>query len=130
MLIVRDFFRYLVVGGSAFLIDISALVFFTEIIGFHYLVSAPIAYILALIFNYLLCVKWVFKYRYQTNPRVEFLIFCFVGLAGIAITEILLAVLSPLFHGNYLLAKMISCGVVLFWNFSARRYLLFRPKPS
>jgi putative flippase GtrA len=71
MRVIADFIRYIVVGGFVFVIDFSCLVFFTEIVGFHYLVSAPIAFIISLIFSYLLCVKWVFKYRVFTNKGLK-----------------------------------------------------------
>jgi putative flippase GtrA len=128
MRVIADFRRYLVVGGSAFVIDFSSLVFFTEIVGFHYLVSAPIAFIIALIFNYLLCVKWVFKYRVFINTRIESSIFCVIGLFGILITEGILTVFTPVV-GDYKIVKIISTAVVFFWNFFMRRYLLFKPRP-
>ena len=127
MNLTADFVRYVVIGGAAFLLDITLLIFFTEMIGFHYLISAPIAFSMGLIFNYIICIKWVFKFRVYNSYRVEFGIFCIIGLIGILITEALLAVLAPLF-GNYVIAKIISCAVVLFWNFFMRRYLLFKPR--
>ena len=127
MKLTSDFIRYLVVGGSAFLIDFTLLILLTEIFGFHYLISAPIAFVIALMFNYLFCIKWVFKYRIYTNNKIELSIFCIVGLIGIFITEMLLILLTPIV-GNYMIVKIISCAVVLFWNFFMRRYLLFRPK--
>ncbi|MBT4875035.1 MAG: GtrA family protein [Desulfobacula sp.] len=126
MRVIADFIRYIVVGGLAFIIDFSCLVFFTEIVGFHYLVSAPIAFIISLIFSYLLCVKWVFKYRVFTNKRIESSIFCVVGLFGILITEGILTIFTPVV-GDYKIVKIISTAVVLFWNFFMRRYLLFKP---
>jgi len=126
MQVIADFIRYLIVGGSAFVIDFFSLVFFTEIVDFYYLVSAPIAFIIALIFSYLLCIKWVFKYRVFTNTKIESSIFCVIGLFGILITESILAVFTPVV-GNYKIVKIISSAVVLFWNFFMPRYLFFKP---
>jgi putative flippase GtrA len=127
MNLTTDFVKYGVVGGSAFLVDMTSLIFFTEMSGFHYLISAPISFSMALTFNYILCIKWIFKFHVYNNYGVEFGLFSIIGLIGIFITEVLLAVLTPLL-GNYLIAKIISCAVVLFWNFFMRRYLLFIPR--
>jgi len=115
------------VGGLSFIVDFTLLVILTEIVGFHYLISAPIAFILSLTFNYFFCIKWVFGFRRYSSIKTEFGIFCMIGLAGVIITEIMMAVLTPLMDGNYPVAKIASAGVVLFWNFFLRRQLLFKP---
>lgn len=66
--------RYTVVGGLAFIVDFSTLYFFTEFFGFHYLISAAIAFIFGLIVNYYLSIKWVFSTRKMNNVLTEFLI--------------------------------------------------------
>lgn len=125
--VMTDFLRYIVAGGSAFIIDFTLLIFFTEITSLHYLISAPIAFIMALLFNYHLCINWVFKYRIYSREKIEFTIFCIIGIVGIFITEIILAGLTPIL-GNYIIVKLIACTAVLFWNFFMRRHLLFKKK--
>jgi putative flippase GtrA len=126
MQIPPDFIKYCIVGGAAFVIDFSLLVFFTEITGLHYLLSAPIAFIISLVFNYLLCINWVFQFRVYTDIKIEFLIFITIGVIGIVITEFVLWVFTPLLNHNYMLAKILAVGIVLFWNYLMRKYLLFK----
>ena len=54
-------FRYLFVGGAAFIVDFLSLFILTDFFGIYYLISAAIAFILGLIANYFLSISWVFN---------------------------------------------------------------------
>ena len=56
-----QFFRYIFVGGTAFIIDFS-IYSILVLIGLHYLISAVIAFIISVLANYLLSTKWVFNF--------------------------------------------------------------------
>ena len=56
-----QFFRYLFVGGFAFLVDFSLLYIFSDICGIYYLISAMLSFIISLIVNYLISTYWVFN---------------------------------------------------------------------
>ncbi|MEA1866585.1 MAG: GtrA family protein [Thermodesulfobacteriota bacterium] len=124
-----EFIRYAMVGGIAFVVDFFLLGFLTEWCGLHYLVSATIAFVAGLIVNYTLCLLWVFSYRNLNDKRLEFILFSVVGIGGLILTDILMAVLTPVLHGQYLWAKAITACFVLLWNFFLRRQLLFARNP-
>lgn len=124
-----EFIRYAMVGGIAFVVDFFLLGFLTEWCGLHYLVSATIAFVAGLTVNYTLCLLWVFSYRNLNDKRLEFVLFSVVGLGGLVLTDILMAVLTPVLHGQYLWAKAITACFVLLWNFILRRQLLFARNP-
>ena len=79
----RQFAQYVCVGGLAFGVDIAALFLLTEKVGFHYISSASIAFVLGLATNYILCVAVVFDYRALQNRAHEFVIFSLIGVAGL-----------------------------------------------
>ncbi|MDP3066192.1 MAG: GtrA family protein, partial [Methanobacteriaceae archaeon] len=60
-------FRYVFVGGVAFLVDFGSLYLLTEFFGIYYLTSAAIAFLLGLITNYILSISWVFNKRTLNN---------------------------------------------------------------
>jgi putative flippase GtrA len=123
--------RYLVVGGVAFLADFAALAILTELLHVHYLLSAAIAFGLGMAVNYALSVRYVFKVRTVTNVRVEFLLFTVIGLVGLAMNELVLWIVTHSLHLYYLHSKLIATALVLGWNFSARKILLFSsPTPA
>ena len=117
--------RYAVVGGIAFVVDYGTLWLLTEIAGCHYLVSAAVAFILGLTCNYLLSTRWVFGQGKIQSRAGEFAAFALIGVIGLGMNEGILYLCTDLFGWHYLLSKLISTAVVFFWNFLARRFLLF-----
>jgi len=121
-----QFFRYIFVGGVAFIVDFSSLFIFTDIFGVFYLISTVIAFILGLIANYALSISWVFNKRTLDNKLSEFTIFAFIGITGIFLNVLIIYVFTEYVGLFYLLSKIIAAALILFWNFSARKITLFR----
>ena len=118
-------FRYGFVGGVAFLIDYGTLFLLTEYVQIPYLISAAIAFIVGLIINYLLSVYWVFNKNRDNKPAREFLFFAAIGVVGLLFNELIMFAGTDLLHLHYMLSKIISTMIVFFWNFFARKILLF-----
>lgn len=118
--------RYTLVGGLAFSIDFGTLFFLTEYIDINYLISAGIAFLLGLLINYSISVRWVFHSRSMENRILEFLLFSVIGLVGLGLNELFLWILTDLLMIYYLFSKLITTFIVYFWNFFARKLLLFR----
>lgn len=120
-----QFFRYLFVGGFAFIVDFSLLYIFSDICGIYYLVSAIISFIISLIVNYLISTYWVFNKNQMKNRIMEFGVFSLIGVVGLIFTEIILYTCTDIIGLYYLISKIIATAIVMFWNFLARRYLFY-----
>ncbi|OPY27438.1 MAG: GtrA-like protein [Methanobacterium sp. PtaU1.Bin242] len=121
-----QFFRYIFVGGIAFIVDFGSLFIFTDIFGLYYLISAAIAFILGLITNYILSINWVFNRRTLNNRTYEFGLFTIIGIIGLALNEFFIWFLTAEIGFYYLISKIIAAIIILFWNFFARKLTLFR----
>lgn len=121
-----QFFRYLLVGGLAFLVDFGTLWGLTTGLGLHYLVSAALAFLLGLGVNYLLSVVWVFQQRRLASREREFAVFAVIGVVGLGFNELALWLMCGRFGLDYRIAKIVSTAAVFAWNFGARKFLLFR----
>lgn len=120
-----QFFRYIFVGGTAFVVDFFFLYFFSDICGIYYLISAVLSFIISVLVNYLMSTKWVFNQDNIENRVLEFNLFIIISTIGLGFTEVLLYLFTDVLGLYYLVSKIISAIIVLFWNFLARRYLFY-----
>ena len=121
-----QFFRYVIAGGTAWIADFSVLALLTELYRIHYLISAAVAFIIGLATNYTLSVKWVFSRRKFEDRRLEFIVFASIGLVGLLLNELFIWFFTEHVHFHYLISKIVSTAFVFFWNFGARKTILFR----
>jgi len=119
-------FRYLFVGGAAFIVDFLSLFILTDFFGIYYLISAAIAFILGLIVNYLLSISWVFNKRKLKNRHLEFGMFVIIGIMGLGFNEVFIWFFTQDLQIYYLISKIFAAIIILFWNFFARKYILFK----
>lgn len=118
-------FRYIFVGGTAFIVDFFFLYFFSDICGIYYLISAVLSFIISVLFNYIMSTKWVFNQDNIENKVLEFNLFIIISTIGLVFTEILLYFFTDIVGFYYLISKVISAIIVLFWNFLARRVMFY-----
>ena len=123
-----QFFRFIFVGGTAFLIDFFIYFALVEFLNVNYLISAAIAFFISVLANYYLSTSWVFNQSQIENRAIEFNIFLAISFVGLIFTEILLYVFTDMFSINYLWSKIFASILVLFWNFSARRVMFYGKK--
>ena len=120
-----QFFRYLFVGGFAFLIDSGLLYILTEYAHLHYLFSATFGFIFGLVINYLLSKIWVFSSNTIKKQWVEFIVFSLIGIVGLGLNNLFLWIFTDYCSIHYMLSKVLTTIIVFFWNFLARKFILF-----
>jgi len=122
-------FRYSFVGGIAAVVNFSVFFVLTsDYFRLNIILSNIIANSLGLTINYILSTIWVFKHRKVKQKLLEFLIFVIIGIVGIFFETVLLKIFIEYFLIMKPVAKIISIGIVFFWNFLARRITLFYKK--
>ena len=120
-----QFFRYIFVGGTAFIVDFFFLYFFSDICGIYYLMSAVLSFIISVLVNYIMSTRWVFNQDNIGNKVLEFNLFILISTIGLVFTEILLYFFTDIVGLYYLVSKIIASIIVLFWNFLARRVMFY-----
>ena len=130
-----EFFRYILVGGSAFLIDASILFLLEKYLlsglgEIGILISTAIGFIAGLIYNFILSTLYVFKKideSVQKHPVRSFVIFTIIGIVGLLLTEAgMYAGIRFLGAEYYMFVKVVVAGIVLIWNYTARKILIFK----
>ena len=117
--------RYFGASALALAIDFGTYSGLIRIAGVHYLVAAPVGFALGLATVYALSIRWVFRQRRLADARAEFALFAVIGLAGMALNQVIIYGAVELLPGYYEIAKLISAGVVFCFNFISRKVLLF-----
>lgn len=118
-------FRYLWVGGIAFIVDYGSLFLLTEYIRLNYLISAAVAFVLGLTVNYMLSITWVFPGSRLNNKMAEFMVFASIGFVGLLLNEVIMYLCCEIMNIHYMISKLCSTGIVFFWNFFGRKLILF-----
>lgn len=121
-----EFARYVAAGLLALCIDFGLYVALTELLGWHYLASATVAFCAGLATIYLLSIRWIFRKRSVERGAHEFALFAAIGAVGLLLTAIVLYVLTDLLGLDYRLSKIASAALVFLFNFGCRKYFLFR----
>lgn len=130
-----EFFRYVLVGGSAFIIDIGTIYltktfFFQNLEITGILLATACGFISGLIYNFVLSSVFVFK-KIDENAKQHkvrsFIIFTIIGITGMGLTELLMyAGVYLIGQKLYLFVKVITASVVLLWNYIARKIFIFK----
>lgn len=85
-----QFFRYLVTGGFAFVMDLGLFALCLYVFGWHYLLANLIGLVAGLVLNYALSIVWVFtacKRTFEKRKFAEFFYSLSLELQGLASTN-------------------------------------------
>ena len=132
----NEVIKFVLTGGVCFLIEYAALIALKEWLHLPVVAATPIAFLISVVFNYLLCVRWVFSGAKEGSKKAQ------IGFAGTSVMGLFLnwaimwaltalfgedAVLLTIFSMEikvYMLNKIIATGLVMVWNYFTKRWLL------
>jgi putative flippase GtrA len=113
------------VGGLAAAIDIGLFALFAKYLGLPYQRVGAASFVVATLANYWLSIRFVFVSGQRFRRRWEVALVFAVSLVGLAFNAAILEIAVEMWHLDLLLAKLAATGAVFFWNFLARRVLIF-----
>jgi putative flippase GtrA len=122
-----EFLRYLVTGGTAFIVDAGGFAMLNAL-GVPVLPAAAASFTAAAIVNYALTSAFVFGATRRSAGQV--LGFLAVALVGLALNSLLTAGFHAWLGIPAPLAKVAAIAVTLLWNFTANKRLVFRPQAA
>ena len=136
----KEVVRFVVTGGVCFLIEFAALVALRDGAGLDTLIATPIAFLISVIVNYLMCVGWVFDGagKQGSAQRAGFLVTSAVGLG---LNELLMLLFRAIFGEDtpvltvfgftvtmYMVNKVMATVIVMVWNYFTKKWILNRQK--
>ncbi len=122
--LIQQIIRFGFVGGGAFAIDYGIMIFLTEIVGINYLISSACSFVISVIFNYILSVKWVFNVSGERSQAQDMTVFMVLSVIGLGINQLIMWLTVDKLHIFYMLAKIGATAVVMVYNFITRKLFL------
>lgn len=134
--LVKEIARFALTGGVCFLIEFTVLVLLKELLHMDTLIATPIAFVISVIVNYLLCVIWVFPGTKDGGAAAK-AGFVITSLIGLVLNELLmlffrfawgetlvLFTLAGFSATMYMLNKVIATLLIMIWNYLSKRAVL------
>ncbi|MDY4739676.1 GtrA family protein [Absicoccus porci] len=122
--LIKQLFRFGIVGGIAFLIDYSVLFICTEYLGIYYLISSFISFTVSTVFNYIASVRWVFDVDQKKSQRRNFVLFIVFSVIGLGINQCIMWFGVEKLDLYYMLVKIGATAIVMVFNFVTRKMFL------
>ena len=155
-LVTRQFVKFVIVGGSSFLIDF----FVTWFLRFHSGMAEPlgkwlegsipffdkfktpedaaipifvaVAASLAIVNSFIWNRLWTFEIRGKEQRLSQFRRFVLISVIGLVLNVLITSGLNNILPGHrqysLAIAKVVAAGIVAFWNFAGQRYYAFKPQ--
>ncbi len=132
----KEIVKFAFTGGVCFLIEYAALIALKEWLHLSAVAATPIAFLISVVFNYLLCVKWVFDGAKEGSRKAQ-IGFAVTSVMGLFLNWAIMWALTALLGEDavllsligvelkvYMLNKVIATGLVMVWNYFTKRWLL------
>lgn len=143
--LIDQILKFGVVGVVCFLIDFAITNVIAALLrngagmatGRAALIGALFGFVISVIINYVLSMRYVFERREDMSRRREFIIFTILSLFGLALNEAIIKVSIDVIYENWQLlkeligpalvtagAKILATGIVMVYNFITRKIFL------
>lgn len=123
---VREFFKFTFVEVMGFIISLFILYSFTEFLGVHYIVSASLGFLSAVIFTFRYNKVWTFHEKLSYNLIKESRNFFLIHVLVFFISLFLLYVFTEYLGIYYLLSKILANFFIFFIIFYSSKFFVFK----
>ncbi|MBI2476419.1 MAG: GtrA family protein [Candidatus Taylorbacteria bacterium] len=118
--------RYIIAGGTAAAVNLSLLYFFTDILGFWYVISAVMAFIAAFVVSFCFQKFWTFEDRSTEGVHAQAAVYLMVAVLNLIINTALIYSFVEFLAVHYLLAQIAAGIIVACESFFVYRRFIFR----
>jgi len=122
---ITRFCKYMLTGGSTFLLDLCLLWLLTDVFGWYYLIAVATSFAVAITLNYWLARKFVFSTTLR-GVGEGYAIFIGIALSGMAIVTGCMYVLVEYFGWGYFPARLAVASFTGLWNYLLNLYVNFK----
>lgn len=116
-------FKFLVVGGASFAIDLGLLALLHEVGNVDLWIATPIAFLASLVFNFF--VQRKFTFQSGARAHVSFLKYGALVVFNLIATDVIVNVVDASGH-SYAIGKVLATVATTVWNFLLYKYWIFK----
>jgi putative flippase GtrA len=120
-----QFLRSVLVSNVSFALDFCVCLLLVGRLKLNYLAATALSFTAGTALNYALSVLWVFYERPVDNRRLEFGFYLFISALGLGLNSLSMLFFTGLLRLHYLVSRVLSATLVFFFNYFARKKLLF-----
>lgn len=135
--LINQIMKFGVVGALAFVIDYGVYTILANGLQVNYLFANICGFVLSLIFNYVLSMKFVFERKENTDKKKEFVTFAVLSIIGLGMNELIIyGCVDGIYRNSIVLqeqfsmglakqvGKIIATGIVMVYNFISRKIFI------
>lgn len=133
----KQIFKFIIVGGISFLVDFLVYTIMCNVLYIHYIIAGIAGFVVSVIVNYVLSMRFVFVSKEDMRKDKEFAIFVLLSLLGMLLNSIILYLCIDIVYHYWLwlsqvisektmnlIAKIIATFIVMVYNFVTRKIFL------
>lgn len=139
--LLTQIFKFSIVGGISFVVDFAVYTIMCNVLGIHYIIAGIFGFLVSVIVNYILSMRFVFISKENMRKDKEFVVFVVLSLLGMALNSFLLYICIDVIYMQWswlnqfisikwmnIIAKVIATGIVMVYNFVTRKIFLEKKK--
>ena len=120
----RQFLKFALVGFASLAVEYLFLGYFLQALSMDYLLATTIAFIISIVVNYILSMKYVFSHKEDISRKREFTIFAVLSAIGLGLNDLYMFIGVSLLNVGTMAMKLISTFFVTWYNYFSRRKFL------
>jgi len=124
--IVSEFIRFAFVGLAGTFINIIILYSLTENFKIYYIISAILAFIIAVTFNFIFNKIWTFNEKIYNKVAKKYASFFLVSSSALLVNIFFLYIFTEFLGIYYIISQIIAIGISLMINFIGNKIWTFR----
>lgn len=120
----KQFGKFAIVGLTSLAVDYALLMFLVEACEADLFFSTTVSFIVSVIINYVLSMRYVFDHREGMSRKRKFTIFAILSAVGLGLNDLYMFVGVTMLNIGYQAMKLISTFLVTWYNFFSRKKFL------
>lgn len=119
--------RFLLIGCLSFALDLGLLAFLHEVLAVELWIATPVAFLVSLVFNFLL--QRIFTFRATNRRGVSAMKYILLVVVNIFVSDIIVTGFDAL-GWSYIIGKTMATVLTTVWNYFLYRHWIFQSSPT